>query len=195
MSFSEMREREAAFDLESSPWCRKRIETENEQSGGCSSKTKAWLGAVVITEHDGSITAVIRHQTKGRTERKRQRAEDGPRRSCSVTRPLDEVSASEQEEGGQSKCSSGGRRQAAGSHSGPFTPKTFSTEVTTACYWFYHQPRPPHIYIVRQITYSIYKMLNKYLLKILLSSVKVTFQTPTRGFTVCIIIKYLCVNI
>ena len=29
------------------------------------SRKKAWLRAAVITEHDGSITAVIRHQTKG----------------------------------------------------------------------------------------------------------------------------------
>lgn len=61
-----------------------------------------WLQAGVITEHDGSITAVIRHQTKG-TSRAGRRGrggegggEDGPRHSCSVTRPPDEVSAPEQ---------------------------------------------------------------------------------------------------
>ncbi len=55
------------------------------------------MRAAVITEHDGSITAVIRHQTKG-TSRAGQRGksggeEDGPRHSCFITRPLDEVSA------------------------------------------------------------------------------------------------------
>lgn len=74
---------------------------ENEWSGG--RRKKAWLRAGVITEHDGSITAVIRHQTKG-TSRAGRRGRggggggggDGPRHSCSVTRPPDEVSAPEQ---------------------------------------------------------------------------------------------------
>lgn len=57
---------------------------------------KPWLQAGVITEHDGSITAVIRHQTKAHQEEdgeEEAEGEDGPRHSCSVRRPLDEVSA------------------------------------------------------------------------------------------------------
>lgn len=84
------------------------VQRQNEQSSGGSRK-KACLRAGVITEHDGSITAVIRHQTKG-TSRAGQRGrggggEDGPRHSRSITRPLDEVSAPERGEGGQYKCS------------------------------------------------------------------------------------------
>lgn len=56
----------------------------------------------VITSHDGSITAVIRYQTKG-TSRAGQRGSgggaDGPRHCRPVTRPLDEVSAPEHGEG------------------------------------------------------------------------------------------------
>lgn len=88
---------EVAFDLQSSLSYWECIEMANEQSGG-SSRKKAWLRAGVITEHDGSITAVIRHQTKGtsragRRGRSRERGEDGPRHSCSIIWPLDEVSA------------------------------------------------------------------------------------------------------
>lgn len=54
----------------------------------------------MITEHDGSITAVIRHQTKGtsragRRGRGGEEGEDGPRHSRSITGSLDEVSAPE----------------------------------------------------------------------------------------------------
>lgn len=52
---------------------------ENEQSGGGSSRKKAWLRVGVITEHDGSITAVIRHQTKGTSRAGRRRRGGGGR--------------------------------------------------------------------------------------------------------------------
>lgn len=59
---------------------------DKQQSGGGSRK-KALLWACVITEHDGSITAVIRHQTKG-ASRAGQRGRGGGGRMVLVTPAL-----------------------------------------------------------------------------------------------------------
>lgn len=79
-------------------------------SGGGS--RKAWLGASVITEHDGSITAAIRHQTKG-TSRAETRGKGGGQRMVFVTTALSQSLLMKYQpwsmERGQYKCISSGQ--------------------------------------------------------------------------------------
>lgn len=66
-------------------------------SFGGGGRKEAWPPTAVVTEHDGSIAAVIRHQTKGTWRRRERGEEDAPRHSGSITRPPDEVSAPERQ--------------------------------------------------------------------------------------------------